>query len=94
MVVVGNGNGEQKSSSGTHPLNWSLIWADKEDEKKLYRLKCSVCLTDLDCGVVFPEPGLRICLRCLSSIHETAINNLENSDDEEDKSSRNFLNKE
>lgn len=77
-MVVSNGNGEPQGS-GTHPVNWSLIWADKEDEKKLYRLKCSVCLVDLDCGVVFPEPGLRLCLKCLSEIHETAINNLKDS---------------
>ncbi|KXH75403.1 MAG: hypothetical protein AM326_03365 [Candidatus Thorarchaeota archaeon SMTZ-45] len=73
-MVVSNGNGGPQGS-GTL-VNWSLIWADEADEKKIYRMKCSVCLADLKCGVVFPEPGLRLCLKCLSEIHDTAINNL------------------
>jgi hypothetical protein len=60
------------------PAPWT-IWRDEEQPDingtgRRFRLKCSVCLRDLDVAVVFPEHVLRLCFSCLSKIHEQAIN--------------------
>lgn len=32
-------------------------------------MKCSTCLVELNCAIVFPEHGLRLCLDCLERIN-------------------------
>jgi len=55
------------------PAHWGL-WYEKDDpaadgKGRRFRLKCSVCLTELACAIVFPEHGLRLCLVCLDLIN-------------------------
>ena len=60
------------------PAPWTL-WHEEEEpaingKGRRWRLRCSVCLQDLECAVVFPEHALRLCFKCLGRIHGAAIN--------------------
>ena len=65
MVVVVNMQREE-------PAPWSVWWAANEPPAdgvaRMWHLKCSVCLQELKCAVVFPEHGLRVCFACLTKI--------------------------
>lgn len=55
------------------PAPWAF-WYEKDEpaadgKGRRFRLKCSTCLSDLTCAIVFPEHGLRLCLSCLESIN-------------------------
>ncbi len=60
------------------PANWT-VWHEEDQEPmngkgRRWKMKCSLCLCELEAAVVFPEHGLRLCLSCVARIHEHAIN--------------------
>lgn len=61
------------------PASWT-IWHEEEQPDangtgRRWRLKCSICLCELEAALVFPEHGLRLCGSCLQAIYSNAMEN-------------------
>lgn len=59
---------------------WTIWRLPPEEEGKRWRMQCSLCGDDLELAVVFPLQALRLCSRCVSTIHDQLINQAPSSE--------------